>query len=138
MLKATTHLHFDGRCKEALAAYAACLGGKISFSMTWGESPAAQQAPPAWADKIIHASLEFDGQTISADDAPPGNYSKPQGFSVMVSTPDLARAESIFKTLAAGGEVRMPFAKTFWSPGFGMAVDRFGIPWMVSCSQQEA
>jgi uncharacterized glyoxalase superfamily protein PhnB len=28
---------------------------------------------------------------------------------------------------------RLPFQKTFWSPGFGMLVDRFGIPWMVNC-----
>jgi uncharacterized glyoxalase superfamily protein PhnB len=27
------------------------------------------------------------------------------------------------------------FQKTFWSSGFGMAVDRFGIPWMVNCEQ---
>jgi PhnB protein len=26
----------------------------------------------------------------------------------------------------------MPFGKTFWSPGFGMLVDRFGTPWMVN------
>jgi PhnB protein len=26
----------------------------------------------------------------------------------------------------------MPFAATFWSPGFGMVTDRFGIPWMVN------
>ena len=25
----------------------------------------------------------------------------------------------------------MPFAKTFFSPGFGMVNDRFGIKWMV-------
>jgi PhnB protein len=25
----------------------------------------------------------------------------------------------------------MPFEKTFWSPGFGMLVDRFGIQWIV-------
>jgi PhnB protein len=26
----------------------------------------------------------------------------------------------------------MPFAQTFWSPGFGMVVDRFGTPWMIN------
>jgi len=28
--------------------------------------------------------------------------------------------------------VVMPFAETFWSPGFGSLVDRFGVPWMVN------
>jgi PhnB protein len=27
----------------------------------------------------------------------------------------------------------MPIQQTFWARRFGMLVDRFGIPWMVSC-----
>jgi PhnB protein len=27
----------------------------------------------------------------------------------------------------------MPFGKTFFSKGFGMGIDQFGIPWMVNC-----
>ena len=27
----------------------------------------------------------------------------------------------------------MPFGKTFFSKGFGMGTDQFGIPWMVNC-----
>jgi PhnB protein len=27
----------------------------------------------------------------------------------------------------------MPYGKTFWAKGFGMCVDKFGIPWMVNC-----
>jgi PhnB protein len=29
----------------------------------------------------------------------------------------------------------MPFQKTFWSPGFGMVVDRYDIPWMINCDE---
>ncbi len=35
------YLTFDGNTAEALAFYAQCLGGKVLFSMTWGESPMA-------------------------------------------------------------------------------------------------
>jgi len=38
----------------------------------------------------------------------------------------------IMHTLADGGQVRMPLAKTFWSPCFGMVADRFGLLWMIS------
>jgi PhnB protein len=38
----------------------------------------------------------------------------------------------VFEALAGGGEVTMPLAETFWSPRFGMCVDRFGRPWMVN------
>ncbi len=30
----------------------------------------------------------------------------------------------------------MPFEKTFWSPGFGSCIDRFGIPWMVNTGDE--
>ncbi len=45
---------------------------------------------------------------------------------------DVAEARRVFEALADGGEVRMPLAETFWSPMFGMCVDRFGTPWMVN------
>jgi len=43
-------------------------------------------------------------------------------------------AESPMKEQTAADwqdKVMMPFQKTFWSPGFGMTVDRFGVPWMI-------
>jgi PhnB protein len=35
--------------------------------------------------------------------------------------------------LSEGGSINMPFGKTFFSRGFGMCIDQFGIPWMVNC-----
>ena len=40
-------------------------------------------------------------------------------------------AKRLFDKLAEGGQVSSPFGKTFYSDGFGMLVDRFGLPWMV-------
>ena len=37
-----------------------------------------------------------------------------------------------FDALKDGGKVGMEFAETFWSPGYGSLVDRFGVPWMVN------
>ena len=71
-----------------------------------------------------------------ASDAPPGHYQKPQGFSVSLQVEDPDDAERRFKALAEGGTVTMPFGKTFFSKGFGMCVDQFGIPWMVNCPQK--
>jgi PhnB protein len=41
----------------------------------------------------------------------------------------------MFNALADGGEVRMPLAKTFFSPSFGVVADKFGVGWMVMVSQ---
>jgi PhnB protein len=43
----------------------------------------------------------------------------------------LDEAERLFRALSDGGQVRMPPAKTFFSPSFGMLADRFGVSWMV-------
>ena len=39
------YLYFNGRCEEAFRFYEKCLGGKITFMMTWEGSPMAGQAP---------------------------------------------------------------------------------------------
>jgi PhnB protein len=94
------------------------------------------QTPPGWKDKIMHARLTIDGEIIMASDAPPGHFQKPQGFHVALQVEDPTDAERRFKALSEGGTVTLPFGKTFFSNGFGMCVDQFGIPWMVNCPQQ--
>ena len=39
--------------------------------------------------------------------------------------------EQKFAALVEGGKVLMPLTKTFWSPMYGMLVDKFGVHWMV-------
>jgi PhnB protein len=70
-------------------------------------------------------------------DSPPGSYQKPTGMNVSLHLKDTAEGERIFKALAENGTMIMPFEKTFWSPGFGMCVDQFGIPWMINCEQAD-
>jgi PhnB protein len=53
-------------------------------------------------------------------------------MSVNYSVGDVAEAERVFEALADGGKITTPLAETFWSPKFGMCVDRFGTPWMVN------
>jgi PhnB protein len=88
-----------------------------------------------WRSKILQARLVVGDAVLMASDAPPGHYSKPQGFSVSIQINDTARAEAIFRALADGGTVTMPFAETFWAARFGMLVDKFGTPWMVNCDR---
>ena len=51
---------------------------------------------------------------------------------VSIQADDVAEGRRVFDALAQGGQVTMPFDKTFWSAGFGMVTDRFGTPWMVN------
>jgi len=127
------YLIFNGDCAEAFKFYEQALGGKIESLMTFAGSPAAEHVPAEFADKVLHATIKIEGQTIMASDAPPGKYERPAGISVAIGLNDRDRGERIFNALAENGTVQMPFEKTFWASGFGMCVDRFGIPWMVNC-----
>jgi len=129
----TPYLNFNGNCATAFKFYADVLGGKISFLQTHGESPMKDQVPPDWRDKVIHAQVEVGNNVLMGSDAPPDRYVAPQGNFVSISVPSVPEGERIFKALADNGKVGMPFGQTFWSPGFGMVVDRFGTPWMVNC-----
>ncbi|SRR5713101_5350546 len=134
-MQLSPYLAFNGQCAEAFRFYEKCLGGKIEAMMTHDESPMAQQVPPEWHDRIMHARLIFDSQVLMGADPPPQYYQQPQGFSVSLNVKERSEAEGVFNALAEGGNVKMPFQKTFWSAGFGMLIDRFGTPWMVNCEQ---
>ena len=128
-----SYLLFDGTCGEAFRLYERVLGGKIDFIQTHGESPMGDQTPPELRDKVMHVHMTVGDQVLMGSDAPPGHFQKPQGFSVSLQVEDPADAERKFKALAEGGTINMPFGKTFFSKGFGMCVDQFGVPWMVNC-----
>jgi PhnB protein len=134
-MRLNPHLNFDGRCEEAFKFYEKCLGGKISFTMSYGDSPVADHVPADWRNKIIHATLNIGNDLLTAADAPPDRYQRPQGFHVTLGLADAAEAERIFKALSENGTVQMPLQETFWAIRFGMVADRFGIPWMVNCSK---
>ncbi|HEV8628784.1 MAG TPA: VOC family protein [Thermoanaerobaculia bacterium] len=132
MSQLDAYLFFDGNCAEAMRFYERTLGGKLEAMMTHGDSPMAEQSPPGSADLIMHARLALDGHVLMASDGMPGQRQERKGFSLSLTYPTAAEANKKFEALGAGGKVTMPFDKTFWAEGFGMLVDRFGTPWMVS------
>jgi PhnB protein len=135
-MKLNTYLGFDGQCKEAFEFYAEVLGGKITFMTTWGETPSEQPIPEGLRDRIMHATLAVGDSVLMGADPPSERYERPKGASVSIHLNGTSEGERVFNALAGGGTVRMPFMKTFWSPGFGMCVDRFGTPWMVNCERE--
>lgn len=128
-----TYLNFNGQCEAAFKFYERALGGKIENLVYYEGTPAAEQVPPDWRKKILHARMQVGDTVLMASDTTADHFSKPQGFSVTLQLKDPSEAERIFRELAEGGSVQLPIQKTFWSERFGMLVDKFGIPWMVNC-----
>jgi PhnB protein len=129
------HLCFEGRCEEAVEFYRKALGAEVMFLIRFKEMPGPHPPgaiPPGGEDKVMHTSFRIGDSTILASD---GHCTGKPGFAgvqMALQVPDVATGERLFKALAEGGQVKMPFSHTFWSPGFGMVTDRFGVEWMVN------
>lgn len=141
-MQLTPYLSFDGNCREAFAFYASLMGGEVTAMMPFSDAPAEDagsawescmsEAPAGWSDKIMHACIAFGDMRLMASDCMPSTYHRPQGTFIHVEFPEPGEAERVFDALADGGTTVMPMQETFWAHAFGMTVDRFGTPWMVS------
>jgi PhnB protein len=125
------YLFFDGNCQEAFTRYQEIFGGEL-FMMKMSDAPLDEAPPAAQADLIIHAALKVDGAVLMASDDPTGKVGPVQGIQVSFSSADVAEVRRVFEALAQDGEITQPLAETFFSPAFGMCIDHFGTPWMLS------
>ena len=129
------YLFFNGKCEEAVEFYREAIGAEVEMMMRFKESPEPPQpgmVPPGFENKIMHASFRVGGTTLMASDGCSAEKANFEGFSLSLSVANEAEADRAFAALADGGQVKMPLAKTFWSPRFGMVEDRFGIGWMIT------
>jgi PhnB protein len=128
------YLCFYGKCDEALEFYKATLGGAYEVNR-FGESPAGAGTDESWKDKVIHATFKGDGFTFMASDGQPNSVPSPKGeteISLSLGLSDIAEAERIFKALADGGWIVMPFGDVTWGGKFGMVNDKYGVSWMIT------
>jgi PhnB protein len=126
------YLFFGGNCREAFTRYEEIFGGDL-FLMSMREAPEQEGIPEDKMDLIIHAAIKFDNGALlmASDDPMSDSFGPVQGMQVTYSTADVDDATRVFDALSEGGKVMQPLIETFFSPGFGMTVDRFGTPWMV-------
>ena len=109
------------------------------MTLTFGDTPMAEQFPAEQRRRIMHSALSLPGGgQLFAGDKPPGKEcAAPNGFNGMglaLEYADVAAGEAVFKALAEGGNVTMPMpmAPSFWVERFGMLTDRYGVGWMVN------
>ncbi|NQE64678.1 VOC family protein [Caulobacter sp. RHG1] len=135
-MKIVTSLSFQGQCRQAFDFYAQVLGGTVTAAYPFGDGPPDMPVDAKYKDWLMHAWLDVGDQSIMGADMPPEfapNIDKPKnGFDVTYHTDDPVEARRVFDALSEGGTVSMAFAETFWSPGYGNFIDKFGIPWMIN------
>jgi PhnB protein len=130
-MQVTPYLFLEGRCEEALDFYRAALGAEVTALMRYRDAPEGPPPAPGMAEKVMHAGFKVGGAEVFCSDGHCSGQPELKGFGLAVTLPDAATVERFMAALAAGGEVRMPATRTFFSPCFGMVADRFGVPWML-------
>jgi PhnB protein len=131
------YLFFSGNCREAFTRYQEIFGGEL-FLMPMSEVPDGTEVPPGQADMIIHGALTLpDGGLLMASDDPTGDGGPVKGISVSYTSKDAGETKRVFDALAEGGQVTQEPTETFFSPMFGMCVDKFGVPWMVNTEAEQ-
>ncbi|MBL3698432.1 VOC family protein [Leucobacter luti] len=134
-IRLNPYLNFHGTAREALTFYESVLGGSLNI-MTYASIPGMMGADDE-GEKVMHGQLDTDdGLTLMAADLPASMSGSPDasagGVSVTLSGDQSARIRAAWDGLSAGGTTVEPFAEAPWGDTFGMLVDRFGVPWMIS------
>lgn len=137
-MRIEAHLSFNGNCAEAFAFYKSILGGEL-FLFKYEDAPADDGAhDPAMKDRIMHATLNVGETSFMGADAPPQWTCAPQGFCTSIGVDTVEEATRIWEGLSDGAKaVHMPLAPTFWSPMFGMLIDKYDQPWMINTAAPE-
>ena len=130
-MQVQSYLFFDGRCEEAIDFYKKTLGAEVGMLMRWKDCPDKSACTPDNENTVMHASLKIGESRVMASDGRNTGNPEFKGFALSVNAKDEADADRLFNSLSAGGKVMMPLGKTFFSPRFGMATDKFGVNWMV-------
>jgi PhnB protein len=130
-MQLSNYLFFTTTCDQALAFYAQCGLGVVVYEKRYGAD-----GPPlrneAMRGKIMHAKFEGPGVLFYAsdnDDAEPM-----RGSAHIVMMRDRAQTRQLFERLAEGGRVTTPLAVQPWGDYFGKLTDRFGVQWMLDCT----
>lgn len=135
-MKATTYLHFDGNCREAMSFYQQSFGGDLHlqpYPDQTGKPPTDPKAP------LMHSQLSVSGEPLirASDSSPEGPVKPGNNFSVSVDCESLEEIKHLFNAIGGNGKVRLPLSDMPWGSRFGMLTDKFGIQWLFSCAHKK-
>ena len=130
------YLIFDGKCEEALEFYKRTIGAKVNALMRFGEAPDQSQIKP---------ESKRQGDAFRLPDRRDGNpgvrrllpgRAAFQGFSLTITAANDAEALRLFTASPTAARSRCRLEKTFFAASFGIAMDKFGVNWMVIADKE--
>ncbi|MFC0212182.1 VOC family protein [Paenibacillus chartarius] len=133
-LKLIPYLVMNGNAKQAIDFYVSTLDARLLASQSFGDQPANPEypIPEEMKDRIMHATLQIGESVLMLSDTFAGQpHQIGTQVTICISLSDADRAKKIFEALQAGGQVTMPLQETFFSPAYGLLVDKFGVTFQI-------
>lgn len=130
MAEFNAYLKFNGNCREAMAFYQDCFGGKLDI-MTVDESPVKDQMPVEMHDKIMHSQLTSGSIMIMGSDlVETSGFVHGTTVSLVLVCKSKEEIESLFARLSAGGKVVTPLREEFFGL-YAELIDKYGFSWLL-------
>ncbi|MDW7616864.1 MULTISPECIES: VOC family protein [Peribacillus] len=133
-MRLSPYLMMNGNAKEAIQFYEKALDAKVLFNQTFGEMPENPEFPlPEEAKELVsHAMLKVGETDLMFSDTFPGQTSQTgDQVTICISTNDIEESKRIFDSLSQDGQVKMPLQEAFFSPAYGIVLDKFGITFQI-------
>jgi PhnB protein len=132
-----SYLTFNGNCREAMAFYKECLGGKLAFQ-TIGESPLSEKMPKKMKDCILHSTLTQGLLVLMGSDmVPSSGLVKGNAVSLVLNCSSEEEIKSCYEKLSSGGTADHPLENTYWGALFGTLIDKYGNHWLLNYDKNQ-
>lgn len=131
------YLYFNGECADAIALYKRAFGGEVTMLMRYCDAPpnpAMANLPDAFKDRILQAMLQIGDNVIRLSDSMGQGGNAPGERVAIVVECTAEEVKRAFEALCEGGNVGMPLQQTFFSPCYGIVIDKFGVMWNLAAA----
>lgn len=144
MARVSTYLNFQRETEGAFLFYKSIFGGDFVDGIhRMGEVP-TQEGQPQLSEEdknlVMHVELPIlNGHLLMGTDAPESmGFTVTPGNNMFINLePDTKEEmDRLFEGLSSGGKVEMAPQKMFWGDYFASFTDKFGINWMMNCSEK--
>lgn len=135
------YLSFHGECQEAIKLYTKAFNIEKSEIMRFGDMPESPDNPLQISDEqkdwILQATLPFGDNFMRLSDSPREINDAPTDRIGIVVESSAEIVEKAFGVLKENGVVIMPLQQTFFSPSYGIVIDKFGVMWNLAAMEGE-
>ncbi|SDJ85638.1 PhnB protein [Catalinimonas alkaloidigena] len=125
------YLNFNGKCREAMTFYQACLGGELTLQKI-AESPMGAQLSAEAGNHILHSHLRHGALELMGSDMMGAGVVRGNQVTLCLNCSGDQEIRTFFSRLSDGGQVITPLHQSFWGATYGELTDKFGMTWMLS------